>query len=139
MPKLGDAAALPRSEVAEQLNDDGVINAGFPTGECRGRRLHEQTLGEVTAKAVLIPDWLGSLRSQRYTARGRTAGRAKHPRLSATLATAAAVPVGRTDSDRIDARVPSGQLHNRRRPRGRRLEQVAEQQFRGGPFRAEVD
>jgi hypothetical protein len=77
MPKLGDAAALPRSEVAEQLNNDGVINVGFPTGECRGRGRHEQTLGVVTAKAVLIPDWLGSQRSQRYTARGRTAGRAK--------------------------------------------------------------
>jgi hypothetical protein len=67
MPKLGDAG-LVRPDVAAQLNDDGVINVGFPTGECRGRGRHEQTLGEVTAKAVLIPDRLGSQRRQRYTA-----------------------------------------------------------------------
>jgi hypothetical protein len=32
MPKLGDAA-LPRPGVAEQLNDDGVFNVGFPNQE----------------------------------------------------------------------------------------------------------
>jgi hypothetical protein len=88
MPKLGDAV-LAGPEVAEQLNDDGVIKVGFPTGECRGRGRHEQTLGEFTAKAVLIPDWLGSQRRQRYTAQSLVAGRATGGRSRATRVSSA--------------------------------------------------
>ncbi|MDT5065391.1 MAG: hypothetical protein QOK02_1546 [Mycobacterium sp.] len=44
MPKVGEAV-LPRADVAEQLNDEGVINLEFPTERHRGRGRHEQVLG----------------------------------------------------------------------------------------------
>ncbi|MDT5149667.1 MAG: hypothetical protein QOI01_1400 [Mycobacterium sp.] len=59
MPKLGDVIA-PRLELLEQVNAEGVINTVFPTGMCTDVAWLERMLGEATADAVLIPDWLGT-------------------------------------------------------------------------------
>jgi|ERR1700712_991608 hypothetical protein len=67
---------------------------GFPIGECRGRGRYEQALGEVTADAVLIPDWLGSQRTQRYTAQCLVAERVHGADSPATR-----VPCGRGSDD----------------------------------------
>ncbi|CAN5888889.1 hypothetical protein BH10ACT9_BH10ACT9_35700 [soil metagenome] len=64
--KLGESVAR-RAEVAEeQRRDAGLVNVEFPRTVSR-TCWHEQMLGEATADAVLIPDWLNSQRQQRYT------------------------------------------------------------------------
>ena len=65
MAKLGESVAR-RADVAEQRRDAGLINVEFPTAVSR-TCWHEQMLGEATADAVLIPDWLNSQQDQRYT------------------------------------------------------------------------
>jgi hypothetical protein len=71
MAKLGESLTR-RAAVAEQRRA-GLINVEFPTAVSR-TCWHEQMLGEATADAVLIPDWLNSQRDQRYTRTGYGVG-----------------------------------------------------------------